>query len=161
MSSKINIPDEFKRFCKDNDIEDRNDTREIALKSWNWGVNHILSQLLMPDGIKGHDNCEIIRGMRETHTIVEEYPHPDYIAMVEATAVKQLSSIQEMVDDILKRYSFMKEDEIRKNFKEFIDSFQGGDIIIEYDNIRPLSGSRGYALSRNGKIIDGKCIAIA
>ena len=148
-NGKINIPLEFTRFCKENDIEDRNDTREIAILAWNSAIERVIGVIA-----RNLDNKADFKEIRKECTIVEQYPHPDFIAMVNRTKVKEFGTIDEMIDDIQNRYRIDKAI-IRCGYKDFIDGFEDGDVIIEYDDIGILCGSRGYALSRNGEIIDG------
>ena len=157
--NKTNMPKEFERFCATYAIEDNGD-RAIAIKTWNWAVSHVLNELLMPDGVDGYDNHKKIKNNRKEHTIIEQYPHPDWIDMVEKTKTKKINSIEEMIV-VMKKDDFHgsnvsdDNDRLRIHYKEFIDEIRAEDEIWQYNNIGVLSGTRGYALYRDGKVIDG------
>ena len=86
--------------------------------------------------------------------------HPDKVKMVEETITKRVDGIQGLVDTARAEDLFgmseeeLSSDKIRQHFSKIVDNFQEGDEIWQWNNIRPLSGARGYALFRGGKPIE-------
>jgi hypothetical protein len=85
--------------------------------------------------------------------------HSDWIEIIESTKTKTIS-LEDLFNVVREEdcHGMSKEeipdDKIRARFSCILDNFQDGDEIWQWDNIRPLSGQRGYALYRGNQPIE-------